>query len=435
MDISKILKNAGTSILEKKAREAFGSVANSFGSNQGGTLSQVIGVAGNSSISGIDPTRRFRSLVDNSTVEGAAGEWNTVSYAADIASGQAGLDPKLPFLFKVRFQFDPAAVSGSNEYQDLTRNLSFVVKQIDMPQFKFNYEEFNYYNFRTKMLRNIEYDPIQFKMYDDIANNAIKFVNLYVRLLSPIHRNSWNGDDLEKNGFNFTPPDGAALDSSLRSVLGSDGSRKNILKSMTVEEYYLDRTGGKLQPQGQAIRSAIKVNVYTLINPRLTGVQLPEHSYEGDQPQVIGCNVEYDALHIEIGESLDSLNSRNGSSSAPVKDVLDDTSAGAWPETSSGGGGGNSNPYSDLISRQGRPVSNNFNIMDAFNSNSPGNGGFGAAGSIGGTLGTAAKRALSQATGNMAAGIIPPMSKTLLDKSIGTTLIKQTISKKLGLGG
>lgn len=438
MDISNILSNTGVA-LEAQAFETFGAAINN---QTQGALNGIFGPnRADSSIFNI-PSSDNRVVAFDEVRTSYQGIYDTTNYAQAMASGRGGFDPKSGFLFKVSFEFNndvaEMAASFSPDIQGIVqRNLTFLVKSIEMPRFKFDYAEFNYYNFRTKMLRRVEHEELSFKMYDDVANNGLHFINAYLQLIAPVHRRGWDaGANLEDNGFNFSPNDFS--NSAQRDVLGSGGMQKNILRKMTVEHFYLYRGDGMSPAQ-----EAIKLNTFEFVNPRLTAFQLPDLSYDaGGEPQEISCTIDFDALHMIVGKQngIDAVD-QNATGFMEMNDILATSGTGltsrGYGPRNIGGGANATSPFVDIIANQGGRLVQSAVTNALYRSGMGGIAGGALANTIstiGGTLGTNAARTLALGGRSIAAGISIPNTPQVIDSAIGGQYLGQSISD-YGLGG
>lgn len=230
----------------------------------------------------------------------APGEWNSTNYAAGLASGKGQYDPKLKFLFKIGFTFHnevaqmAASLLNKTDVDTLSRELSFAIKQIDLPKIEFDYEEVNMYNFRTKVLRSIKNRELNLSFYDDVGNRAINFVNVYMMLFKPISRMEQSPTaKLEDYGFAF-PKDYMGLDTSYRGAL--PGNRKDILSKLTIEQFYVDRAA--------TVGTAVKLNRFIFTNPRITSLDVSDQDHEqGGAYNVISAVFDFDALYIETNKA------------------------------------------------------------------------------------------------------------------------------------
>lgn len=136
-------------------------------------------------------------------------------YAQDLIA----YAPKHKYMFVVEFVF-------KRPHQGTFQNLefAFVVKRTTRPQIQFEYEEVNYYNFKTKVPKRSEYQPMTMTFYDDMRSNVLQFYNNYLRIISPISRiEVANGPPdalLEESGmpFNANGTNNDIYSASIRNV-------------------------------------------------------------------------------------------------------------------------------------------------------------------------------------------------------------------------
>lgn len=420
-DISNIIKRAGVN-LEPNALSAFGA----------STPERTLGAALDSRSSGNFVNTGASRNLSPDTVE-LNRTWDSTRYASTMASGRGGFDPKIKFLFRVTFAINPDVRESARELlasilDKIDRNLTYIIKSIDMPKYKFLYDEYNYYNFRTKMLKKIEHEPLSFVFYDDIGNSGLDFINTYLQLLSPIHRNSWTTNSpLENLGLQPNFEDMLAQSSAQRSVLGTTGNAKHILDQIIIDQYYLDRS----DPNVSDARQAIKMNTFIFKNPRLESFDIDGNDYEeGQTPHMINCTFDFDALFIETtkpGEGTD------GTGLMEAYDIL--SGAGESPRNSgsivnsAGGGGRSTSPYDAVISNQSRTQFAVDNILNRPSFSSGGAQGLlQNAGSILNTL--SSRRPLSNVVSSGITRALPPI---VSDPAIGGLVLGQ-IRSRIGGG-
>ena len=87
--------------------------------------------------------------------------------------------PKSKYLFQVNFILSSEAPSSIS-----TREISYLVKSVDLPRFTFDVKDLNQYNRHTYIQDRIKYEPINIKFHDDNQNGL---------------RNLWQ--DYYKSGF------------------------------------------------------------------------------------------------------------------------------------------------------------------------------------------------------------------------------------------
>lgn len=204
-------------------------------------------------------------------------------YATDLSFFQYA--PKPRFLFKVIFTFQA-------EYQGnfRTREFSFLVKKIDKPKVRFEYEEANFYNYRTKVLKRISYDPLNMIFIDDSENAVVDFFEYYRRAHSPITWKPFSAGNprlLEMTGMDFQ--DGAArgLKPGYSASVGTlQGGHYHLLKDIKLIEYYAH---GTLH------------NVYFFVNPRINQMDFDggaDHE-EGQSGHGLNVSFDFDYLYVE----------------------------------------------------------------------------------------------------------------------------------------
>lgn len=228
------------------------------------------------------------------------GDWQSSRYASRLASGDGGLDPKTKFLFKVKFKFSPLVRGLSSslgiDFDDIQQGLTFTIKQIDLPKIDFKYQDVNLYNFRSKVLTSIEYREMSMIFYDDVANNSLKLITVYQKLLMPIARFlPKTNTKLEDYGFEFSENYINALDSSYRSAFRGDKEGEvEILSQMTIDQFYVGR-----KKSGSPVES-VYVNSFVFTNPRISTMDINQQDYEDSEPNTITAQFNFDGLYTII---------------------------------------------------------------------------------------------------------------------------------------
>jgi hypothetical protein len=277
-DISKQLTNAGVN-LESYAKNKFGAYT-------------------------IDPVKlpRIPSLMGDiqTSLQGPMGlgrTWDPTPYSSAITSGAGNLDPRTKFLFNVEFQFDDAVAQMASSLQidpgSVSKNLSFVIKQIDLPKFEFAHEEINQYNFRTRVIKQISHKELSFSFFDDVGNNALNMLNLYLKVMSPISRGvPATGAPLGDHGMDFSSNYLPGLDSAIRGVLPNNATQ--VIRIMKVHQIYIERNAfGDLN-------SSVYFNTYTFTNPRIISFDISDQDHESSNAvNIITAQFDYDALNIQ----------------------------------------------------------------------------------------------------------------------------------------
>lgn len=388
MDISGALSKSNIR-LEAKALDAFGAAVKLKAGDFGPPSPAKLGQQNNNSA----PAERI---------------WNPTKYAAALASGDGGFDPKTKFLFKVKFAFQPAVRDMMSalgvDADELSRNLTFTVKNIDLPKIDFTYEEVNMYNFRTKVLKSISNRQISMSFYDDVANNAVSFANIYMMLLMPITRMQQDPTArLEDFGFSFSM-DNMSRDTSYRGIL-PNGAR-DAISEMVIEQFYIERNSSTTSRQ-QVAEHLVKMNSFSFINPRLVQIDLNDQDHEnGSSANTISTSFDFDALRINVRE--DATTSR--APSLATGDILDNVSPlkSSLPSQQ----GGQKDPFA-TAANQGQRTKGAAKKPTLL-------GGLaqGAAKEIAGALGTAANRTLRNVTRGVSQGIAIPKIPFVTDGTV-----------------
>lgn len=230
-------------------------------------------------------------------------------YAADLIEHA----PKHKFMFVVEFVLNaPYAQDFFNTSAGTPSHdeLAFVVKRAARPNISFEYEEVNFYNFRSKILKRHEYQPIAMSFYDDHQSGGLWFMNEYLRQISPLSRNGEPSAqaNFEPSGMTFDDP--SILTAGTSSLLDNgdgSGSPKTIINHIKLYHVY---QGGKL------------CDVYTFAAPKITEWQLDEldMTQTGDGTE-LSFTFAYDALNISLREPVE----------AKASQLTDATDQGFYP--------------------------------------------------------------------------------------------------------
>lgn len=260
--------------LEKTAYDMFGGAVRDFGSRGLGNLGGEV----------------LRNTVGNEEGEGAvpfSGRWQSTRYASDLIQ----YAPKHRFMFKVDFKFDDQYVDKLQAGRDKNA-FTFLVKMVDRPKVEFIYEDVNYYNFRTKVLKEIRHEPLTMSFIDDIGNNTTDFFNAYRKAYSPISRslfpNKLDPRMAQTQGMNFSYPKfDNTNDTASRGVLAGDAY--NVLRSIIVRQIFAHGT---------------RMCEYTFNNPRISRFDFDEVNHEIGEGNGLTVQFDYDSLHVSEVENV-----------------------------------------------------------------------------------------------------------------------------------
>lgn len=214
---------------------------------------------------------------------------NVFDYAK-YASDFVPYAPKPKFLFKVFFELDPqfARLGGANkEYFHL-------VKAISRPKMNFEYEDVNIYNYRTKVLRKMTYDPITITFYDDSRNRVMQFMETYRKAMSPgANVSSDTHIDYEKHGMNFSFEDGNNQTANTGNIFfAEDTTIKNLIKSITLYQIF---------------GHGSFVTKFVFINPRIESIEYDDLDYESNDGCMVNLGLSYDLLEIKTEKTFENI--------------------------------------------------------------------------------------------------------------------------------
>lgn len=427
-DISGIVKGMGVS-LEQEAFKQFGAAV---GDAASGMLGNIFGSGATSVLSSRGGLPDAKTAAANVAPKEKS-VWDPTRYAAAYASGQGNFDPKNKFLFKVSFSFNPSIIEAMSrmnfDASDLAKSMTFTVHQIDLPKVEFEYEEINYYNVKTKVLKSISNREISLSFYDDTGNRAIDFINIYMKLIRPVTRSKlMTGTDLGDNGFSFSGSHDR-LDTASRGVLPGDAA--NIFSRMTIDHFFLDR-------MQDSTTQAIKLNSFYFTNPRLSSFDIGDLDYAaGSDFAAIKSVFNFDALHIETGKQAASADNRTTPDYPTGGDIMQATAETALQSSvgTTMQAGLGKNPFVEIIARQTQRAVQTAVGSKLHKMLGTKDGGA-IAGAISGSLGTAAQRTLSSMGNGMISGIgkstPPPVKDNSATSEEAGNLAKRTSSNDLG---
>ena len=166
---------------------------------------------------------------------GKDGEWESVHYADDLNYHH----PKFKFLFKVGF------------YGFATNDFYYYVHRVDKPKVRFIHQDVNYYNFRTRVLTGVVYEPLTMTFIDEIGNTLNQFFVAYMAERSGTGKGKYGID----TGFG----------ESSSSLPYKNGYTENNGQRIIIEQIFANGT---------------QSNRFIFINPRIENFDFDELSME-----------------------------------------------------------------------------------------------------------------------------------------------------------
>lgn len=183
--------------------------------------------------------------------------------------------PKLKFNFTARFTFRNGTSFGATGMEELDVQL----KDATRPSINIVYDEKNFYNFRTKVKKKVDYGTVSLSYYDDPDNKAHGVLTNYLKRVSPIA----NLTEVENESVIRNP---AARFSSLQVT--NDSEILSPIKEIKITHYYINN-------------GSPKQTTYQYINPRLEKLEYGDLTMTETAPTLILMSFNYDTVFITEG--------------------------------------------------------------------------------------------------------------------------------------
>jgi hypothetical protein len=209
----------------------------------------------------------------------ANGTIGLLSSSFNYAQVLNSFPPKAKFTYIVEFIF-------YSEYdQDVPSNFVSLTKKFDRPEISIEYEEVNYYNFRTNVPKKTNYGPVSVELHDDVQNESMNFVVSYLRRISPLFNQQYT-TTLEQNGMN---PE----NSSASYGLYTQYDNTNIIQSINVYHLY---------------NMSNTMDKHTFNNPKIEKVSMSELNMAETDGSTISLSFIYDNYFLNTGIKTDIPN-------------------------------------------------------------------------------------------------------------------------------
>lgn len=237
-----------------------------FGSNNNGLPTTGIGGKLREIIeSNIPPAFRTNPVPGGVKFQSKGGEWTALHYADDLVAHH----PKFKFIFKVKFEGFEGF--GNSDFY-------YYVHRCDKPNITLNHVDVNYYNFRSRVLTSVVFQPITLTFLDEIGNSVNDF---FVKYMASI---SGQGGGGYGTGTGF-----GASSSSLPYKRGYSSGKAIIIN--------------------QIFANGLYTNQFKFVNPRIENFQFDELNMEDNAGSLMTMQFSYDSLVANtyaVGEDNDS---------------------------------------------------------------------------------------------------------------------------------
>lgn len=226
------------------------------------------------------------------------------NYAKQVLDVYGGV--KLPFRYVVKFNYLPEYTFLESITPDL------FVKTFDRPQIDFESEDINVYNYRTKVIKKTNFNPVNITFYDDQLSHVLSFVNSYLNLMSPITNTTLGAQIKDQTSGMYGSDDDELMSIPNDRFLGYAG------KAGTVKMDTYDNVNAYSASLG-ALSDATKLqqileniivfhiyqgggicDVYELYRPKILQIQMDQlNSTASSESNNITMQVAYDSVHIQ----------------------------------------------------------------------------------------------------------------------------------------
>lgn len=213
-------------------------------------------------------------------------------YALDLIARA----PKHKFMFVVQF----VPKNGYESLQNL--DAAFMVYESSRPDIRYQMEDINYYNFRSKIITKTEFEPMTMKFYDDNLNAVGKWHAAYLKAMTPVANYPSPGEfySPETEGMDFTNNTAPPITGADFNARKYSASTNNLLNSNTtllneIVLYHLF-DGGRV------------LNVYRFYNPRISNLKLDDLTMSESAVTALDLTFAYDTVYIATDVSFNGSN-------------------------------------------------------------------------------------------------------------------------------
>jgi hypothetical protein len=217
----------------------------------------------------------------------SAKDWSTKKLLRDYThasktfrDGNYRLAPKQKFTFFVVFNYSPMAANFGlvDTADDIKREVSMMVKSVDLPSYTFDTQLMNQYNRWRAVQTKINYNPVQIRFHDDMADISKR---LWYSYYTWYYGDSTNGPEEKYTKKADTYTD---MDNKMRFGM----ARPMDEKFFTSIQLY-------------SIYGAKKFSEYTLVNPIIT--QFNHDSHDHSQSDILEntMQIQYETVKYAEG--------------------------------------------------------------------------------------------------------------------------------------
>lgn len=200
------------------------------------------------------------------------------------------------------------AFTPSVPNSELAVQVAFLVKNSARPSVTYEYEDLNYYNYRTKGIRKATFNPVAMEFTDDQLNSMAAFYAFYTSAMSPIInmgsdpviatglRNMYEQGGMNYSDFtakqsasnarpNTNPAYAASIGALRPSAIGESNTTRQIIDRITIYQF------GK---------NANTMTAFNMFSPRILSFAPSNVTYaESGEGQTLAMELDYDFFTIQ----------------------------------------------------------------------------------------------------------------------------------------
>jgi len=228
--------------------------------------------------------------------------------------------PKLKFNYTMTIKFrnpiDIESITTGVKSDDsrMSDEVTFALKQATRPNPTINYQDINFYNYRTKVATKMDYGAMTLTFYDDVSNYAHNMYELYLKSISPIASKRkeeantiYSGKEGPQN-MNFNLGGGtnyAGGSGSIGPLQGiADGGESGLIENISIRHWFysqLERRGDEGSTEGTRgyDPNNIQYIEYQFINPKISNMTLDELDMTQSDVNTVMMSFNYDSVYID----------------------------------------------------------------------------------------------------------------------------------------
>lgn len=193
----------------------------------------------------LPPDLRVDPITQGQRFLPSSGEWQSSLYARDLVAHQ----PKFKFLFKVKFEGFPGS--------DQPNSAECFVTRCDKPKIMLNHADVNYYNFRTKVLTSVAFQPLSMTFHDEIGDTVNFLFRKYMETISGQGSGTYGidkGADTGSSTFPYSRGSSVGRRIIIQQIFGNGlADNQFIFKNPRIETFDFDELAMEESTSGSSM--------------------------------------------------------------------------------------------------------------------------------------------------------------------------------------